>query len=148
MNPTNLFLDYGRLGLGILKNKVIQLSDRIHTSDFKNTIRGSVHHSQMVERMNAKGQYIIWKLFEAYYTNPQQLPDGPIMHFLVDLKPKEYPNIDVVRTSGIGLARMELEQIRAKNNVYTECLLMRRICDHIASMTDHYAIEEYTHLYG
>ena len=98
--------------------------------------------------MNAKGQYIIRKLSEAYYADPQQLPDGPIMHFLVDLKPKEYPNIDVVRTSGIGLTRMGLEQLRTKTNVYEECLLMRRICDHIAPMTGHYAIEEYTHLYG
>ena len=26
--------------------------------------------------------------------------------------------------------------------------MMRKICDHIASMTDHYAIEEYEKLYG
>ena len=26
--------------------------------------------------------------------------------------------------------------------------MMRKICDHIASMTDHYAVEEYEKLYG
>ena len=34
--------------------------------------------------MNEKGKYIIRKLFEAYYAHPQQLPDGPILHLLVD----------------------------------------------------------------
>lgn len=33
-------------------------------------------------------------------------------------------------------------------NIYLQSLLMRRICDHIASMTDRYAIDEYTNLYG
>ena len=98
--------------------------------------------------MNEKGKYIIRKLFEAYYAHPQQLPDGPILHFLVDMGSDKYRNIDDAKEAGIGEARVEFDKIIKNPNVYVECMLMRRICDHIASMTDHYAIEEYNNLYG
>ena len=96
--------------------------------------------------MNEKGKYIIRKLFEAYYSHPQQLPDGPILHLLVDIG--EYKTIDDARNSGIGEARVKFESIMKNPPVLIQCLLMRRICDHIASMTDHYAVEEYNNLYG
>ena len=98
--------------------------------------------------MNEKGKYIIRKLFEAYYAHPQQLPDGQILHFLVDVGSQKYKNINDAKSAGIGEARGEFEKIMENPGVYAECMLMRRICDHIASMTDHYAIEEYNNLYG
>ena len=38
--------------------------------------------------MNAKGQYIIRKLFQAYATHPQQLPDISIVQFMVETHEK------------------------------------------------------------
>lgn len=34
------------------------------------------------------------------------------------------------------------------NDFSVRVCMMRKICDHIASMTDHYAVEEYEKLYG
>lgn len=135
--------------------KVISLSNNIKTEKFEGLIKGSVHHSRNVERMNEKGKYIIRKLFEAYYAHPQQLTDGQILHILVDTKQLKnkngeliYKNIDVAISGGIGKARIDFDELIKNPNIFVKCVLMRRICDHIASMTDHYAIEEYNNLYG
>lgn len=148
-NASDIFsTEYDRLGLSVKRENVVVLSNRIKNSIFESTIKEAIHHSRNVERMNEKGKYIIRKLFEAYYTHPQQLPDGPILHLLVEVNPDKYKNIDEVRKIGIGQARVDFEEIMKNPNIYVECKLMRRICDHIASMTDHYAIEEYNNLYG
>ena len=133
---------------------IISLSNDININEFEKIIKGSIHHSKNVERMNEKGKYIIRKLFEAYYAHPQQLSDGIILHILVDSKYKSvqnettYNNIDEAINKGIGMARMDFDELIRNPNVWVKCILMRRICDHIASMTDHYAIEEYNSLYG
>ena len=87
-------------------------------------------------------------MFEAYYSHPQQLPDGPILHLLVDMGSEKYKNIDDAKKAGIGEARVEFDKVLNNPKIDIECMIMRRICDHIASMTDHYAIEEYNNLYG
>lgn len=141
-----LFKEFDDLDLGVCRDEMITFSSKIETNIFKDVIKASIHHSRNVERMNEKGGYIIRKLFEAYYAHPQQLPDGPILHFLVDIG--KYHSIDQAKEAGIGEARVEFDKIIQNPNIYIECMLMRRTCDHIASMTDHYAIEEYNSLYG
>lgn len=147
-DPIQLYKNFDNLGLEMQKDQVIAFSDGINTDNFKDTIKASIHHSRNVERMNEKGKYIIRKLFEAYYAHPQQLPDGPILHLLVDLKSPKYKSIDDAKEAGIGEVRVEFDKILVNPSIHVECMLMRRICDHIASMTDHYAIEEYNNLYG
>lgn len=112
---------------------------------FQSVISEKIHHSRDVERMNAKGEYIIKKLFEAYYANPQQLPDSIIKRYMEDMG--LYPNASSAST---GIVRMEFENYRLSKNfsIKGKIALMRKICDHIAGMTDHYAIEEYEQLYG
>ena len=124
----------------------IALSPKIKREVFEKTIKDGVHHSRDVERMNEKGKYIIRKLFEAYCSHPQQLPDGPIFHFMVDIK--EYKNIDKAREAGAGSVRTRFDELMKNPTLMMRLILMRRICDHIASMTDRYAIEEYNNLYG
>ena len=124
----------------------ISLSDAIHVSVFKDTIRSYAHHSKDVERMNAKGKYIIKKLFEAYNSHPQQLPDGIILHFMVDIE--KYQTIEKAKTEGMGIIRTAFDETMKNPKTIYRCQLMRRICDHIAGMTDRYAIEEYNNLYG
>lgn len=142
------FKNYDFSDFRINRNKVISFSANIDEDKFKKTIKSSIHHSRNVERMNEKGKYIIRKLFEAYYAHPQQLPDGPILHFMVDIERPGYENIDQAKKAVIGEAREEFDEILKNPTIYERCMLMRRICDHIASMTDHYAIEEYNNLYG
>jgi len=141
-----VFTEYDNLDLSIPKEKVISIENEIKTNEFEGIIKGAVHHSRSVERMNEKGKYIIRKLFEAYYAHPQQLPDGPILHLLVETG--KYSTIDEAKNVGIGEVRVCFDEVMGNPNIYVKCALMRRICDHIASMTDHYAIEEYNNLYG
>lgn len=140
-----IFGSYDENKIGMKKESVITFSDYINKDEFKNTINASVHHSKDVIRMNEKGRYIIRKLFEAYYAHPQQLPDGPIMHFMVDAG--KYKNVDEAKKAGPGPVRTKFEKTMENPPMILRCLLMRRICDHIASMTDRYAIEEYNSLY-
>lgn len=115
---------------------------------FQSVISEKIHHSRDVERMNAKGKYIIRKLFQAYYSNPQQLPDGIIKQYMVDVG--QYSSFARANTASIGIVRIKFEKyISSKNfSIKDKIILMRKICDHIAGMTDHYAIEEYEQLYG
>ena len=145
-DPVTVFKEYENLNLSIPKDEVVAISKEINTEAFKGIIKNAVHYSRNVERMNEKGTYIIRKLFEAYYTHPQQLPDGPILHLLVDID--IYKSIDDAKEMGVGKARVKFDEIMKNPNIHVKCILMRRICDHIASMTDHYAIEEYNNLYG
>lgn len=118
-------------------------------ANYPTAIREKVHHSRDVERMNAKGQYIIKKLFQAYYSHPQQLLDSVIIRYMVDVG--EYKSLRSAEQAGMGAVRVKFEKLLKDKNRYTiaaKIMLMRRICDHIAGMTDHYAIGEYNNLYG
>lgn len=140
------FKKYDELKLSIKRENVIAVSKEVDTDKFKKTISASIHHSRNVERMNEKGKYIIRKLFEAYFAHPQQLPDGPILHLLVETG--VYRNVDAAKKDGIGVARTKFDKLMKNPDIFVQSVLMRRTCDHIASMTDHYAIEEYNNLYG
>lgn len=140
-----VYREYDDLHFSIPKDKVICLSDKIKKDKFDNLIVGSIHHSQTVERMNEKGRYIIRKLFQAYYAHPQQLPDGPIVHYLRECH--EISNIDDMHYLGSGKIRLKFEESLKDRTTVKNIILMRRICDYIASMTDRFAMEEYRHLY-
>ena len=117
--------------------------------NYPSVIREKIHHSRDVERMNAKGRYIIKKLFQAYFSHPQQLPDSIIIHYMVDIK--QYASLQSAQQKGMGAVREKLDKLLSNKNAYgvsEQIMLMRKICDHIAGMTDHYAMEEYNDLYG
>ena len=103
--------------------------------------------------MNTKGQYIIKKLFEAYYDNPQQLPNHSMVQFLISTdqyKSKESAMAQVSKF-GEGVLRtkfMTYYKSKAYDTQENKLKLIRVICDHIASMTDNYAIEEFQRLYN
>lgn len=134
-------------------HNLVAFSEEIKKDIFKKTIKDLVHHSREVERMNAKGRYIIRKLFEAYFAHPQQLPNGAIRDIMVELYAvtngiEGYSCITEVEKESIGKVRTEFEKVWDKDDILLNVILMRRICDHIASMTDRYAMEEYDNLYG
>lgn len=119
-----VFTDYQSLGFSLRRDEIIGLSKKIRTEEFKDTIKASIHHSRNVERMNEKGKYIIRKLFEAYYSHPQQLPDGPILHLLVDIDSGKYKNIDDAKKAGIGEARVEFDRVLKNPKISIQCMLM------------------------
>ena len=75
--------------------------------EYPSIISKKIHHSRDVERMNAKGQYIIKKLFQAYYSHPQQLPDNVIVRYMVDMGC--YPSLNTANEVGTGSVRIKFE---------------------------------------
>lgn len=62
-----------------------------------------------------------------------------------------YDTLEEARNKGIGAVRSNLAKLISSQdeyNVYNQILLMRYICDHIANMTENYAVQEYSLLYA
>ena len=120
---------------------------------FAKEINTRVLSSYDIQVSDAKGAYIVRKLFKALYDTPQQLPDNSVISYLLrtgryyDRGGIDYLN-DIRRTRGIGYIRKEFSNCYNRNNQDDNILLMRVVCDHIAEMTDRYAIQTYKNLYG
>ena len=100
-------------------------------------LKKNVLNSYSAQTMDGKGAYIIRKLFDAYLSNPTQLPDNAIRHYY--------------EMSGIPLT--DIGEMRGKINDYRNTdsrrnYLMRTIADFIGSMTDSYAYDQFDMLYG
>jgi dGTPase len=104
-------------------------------------------NSQKAKVMDGKGDYIIRKLFEAYLSTPNQLPDNIVKNFIMDYNMHEKK--DKVPIDEISSMRdiLETNITTKKDNEFFSCLC-RNICDYIASMTDRYALKQYEKLYG
>lgn len=133
--------------------------------EFQSTISKAVINTFDVQRSDSKGKYIIKNLFEAYNTNPQQLPDSALKNLYKILSEDgfELKNHNVVDNDQdfFDIEGDELRdviedavlRIRGDNNgkgidKRRDILIMRIICDYIAGMTDIFAISEYEKLYG
>lgn len=105
--------------------------------EFHSFLKSSILNSYGAQMMDGKGAYIIRKLFEAYMSNPTQLPDDVIRRFY----------------KSISAEINDMGQMRGKINNYRDTPprknhLMRVIADYIGSMTDAYAYDQYNLLYG
>lgn len=118
--------------------------------EFQKFLRDRILNSFEVQRMDGRGTYIIKKLIKAYLTNPQQLSDATLVYI---------ENIFRKRTTGrkavedlspleIGKLRSEINDLSKRASSSFQIDLLRGICDHIAGMTDNYAISEFKRLYG
>lgn len=124
-------------------------------SAFKRKMSDIALNTYDVQRSDSKGMYIIKNLFEAYNTNPQQLPNYAIRNLYRELKKQGYHfDNDISLFSDDDISELRLEVVKAtkliksENNIAFSICVMRSICDHIASMTDNFAIREYEKLYG
>lgn len=122
-----------------------------------------------VQRMDGKASYVIRCLVKAYLTNPQQLPDSYIEQAFLEVRDvlKQQNNkkpYDQLLRKCRTTASLDLENIKRKQTYkYRKALtlsressqinsilrfaLLRAICDHVGSMTDRYALEEFRNLY-
>lgn len=120
---------------------------------FEEAVSKRVLASYDIQRADAKGKYIIKKLFQAFYTTPQQLPDHAIIEFMLTVGQFNSYNIvqEKIRENGMGYIRNQFENYY-KGTVISkpklQIKLMRVICDYIAGMTDTYALTMYQELYG
>lgn len=118
---------------------------------FSKEINTRTISSYDIQRMDAKGQYIIRKLFEAFYNNPQQLPDNSILTYLKydeEILGDVKALYDVKVKKGIGYIRNEFNRLVNCFNEKQKIILMRVICDHLSGMTDNYALDTFSKLYG
>lgn len=92
----------------------------------------SVVSSQEVAQSDSKAKYLIKQIFKAYYEDPRQLPDYALNRYFSD--------------KGYSLDRTTI--IENKEELQKDPIFIRMICDHIAGMTDSFAMEEYNNLYG
>ena len=107
-----------------------------------------------IQSADAKGKYVIRKLFQAYYHSPQQLPNHCVFEFLIAYDPTVYSQkilLQTAKVEGIGKIRDSFSSIIKKlrtDQKKERLILMRVICDYIAGMTDTYAQKAYEDLYG
>ena len=120
---------------------------------FEKTITRRVLSSYDIQSADAKGNYIIRKLFQAYYHTPQQLPNHCVQEFLTAYDSARYSQKALLQTAqaeGIGKVREIFSSIvegLSPRQKKERLLLMRVICDHISGMTDAYAQKTYKDLY-
>lgn len=94
--------------------------------------------SHDIQKSDSKGKYVIRKLFQAYYTSPQQLPDHCFDEYFKSL------NMEIEDKK----LRIEFSKIKSSTQTHQEKIaLMRVVCDYIAGMTDHYALNRHRELY-
>lgn len=101
-------------------------------SELSKLITRIVISSQDVTQADNKSEYIIKKLFKAYYLHPQQLPDYILKRYFNKI--------------GQPFDRLKIDPqviLLRKNGDF-----IRLICDHISGMTDQYAAREYKKLYS
>jgi dGTPase len=125
---------------------------------FKEYLKNRILNSFKVQSMDGKANYIIKKLFKAYLSNPQQLPDKTIVSFYKNYN-ESYVKRAINKNKKTGLhfspafvggLREKLKEDHFKNyndNRY-KCALLRTICDYVSGMTDNYALNQYELLYG
>lgn len=153
-NATDLFLKKPEI---ITQSKIFELINynpnfQVKEKEFQDYLKNKILNSYVAQKMDGKAEFIIRKLFHAYVSNPQQLPDKTIMVFAEYFLGKEYfekARIKYTEKNFIGCMRGELKLNFERNDMqeYKHALL-RSICDHIAGMTDNYAYNQYELLYG
>ena len=124
-------------------DKEFEVADK----SFQDFLKNRVLNSFEVQRMDGKGRFIIRRLFKAYLTNPRQLHDSTIL-YAIGLHENRKLTIGGVSKKEIGKYRNEIDSPGFKSNSNFRICLLRAICDHIAGMTDAFALSEFQKLYG
>lgn len=118
--------------------------------DFNSYLCNHILLSRLAQSMDGKAAFIIRQIVKAYLTNPQQLTDRTIALVIRDWMDKNGRN-DVDKPPYVTDAsanRKKLKDLMRENDPDIRGLLLRRIVDYIAGMTDRFAMECYDKLYG
>ena len=145
-NSDDFYNDKKRISEENNIDELMNFSDRFIEPDkkIKEALKETVLYSQKAQLMDGKGMYIIRKIFDAYLTTPNQLPDHIIVRIFT-----EYGKLkvtDEITKYHIGELRNEMKNKPLKDRSFFVCLC-RNICDYISSMTDRYALKQYENLY-
>ncbi|RLC36548.1 hypothetical protein DRH29_04350, partial [candidate division Kazan bacterium] len=115
--------------------------------DFHSFLKNRILNSFEVQRMDGKGRFIIRRLFKAYLKNPRQLHDSTINYVfrIYDHYHEYWPTANPSET---GKMRAQIDNLESRADERFQISLLRGICDHVAGMTDTFALSEYERLYG
>jgi dGTPase len=105
--------------------------------ELKEFIYQKIIHSHVVAQHDSRAQHIMGTLFGAYYRNPRLLPDYALLRY------RDLAGVTYLRE--VPLKRVEAE---VAANYAKKPLFLRSVADHLAGMTDSYAITEYDTLFS
>jgi dGTPase len=130
-------------------NKDFMIMDK----DFQQYLCQIILTSELAQSMDGKATFIIKRLIKAYLSNFQQLPDNTILLINDDLTKEglitnEYKVKTISNSLKVSQARKNIKSLQKKGDPNFETILLRRICDFIAGMTDKFAMKQYEKLYG
>lgn len=93
---------------------------------FKNNQANTILKSEIVEKNDGKATFILKRLFEAYITNPHQLPDYSLRNILVSLitRKKEFIRVTSSTFKDLILLKEALVPYLEKNSNYSSTDLM------------------------
>lgn len=111
-------------------------------NEFSEFLKNRILNSFVAQSMDGKSNYIIRQLIKAYLTNPQQLPDKTIVSLYRNYMSEEF------KVDKVGELRERLKSDHSSWKKEYKSALLRTICDHIAGMTDGYALKQFDLLYG
>lgn len=139
----------------VMKNidiyKVVEGDEQLHRF-----LKERMLSSHIAQVMDGRADFLIRRLFKAYISNPQQLPDNTIrimMKTYRDYRQSKgygnvaYSNVDFDEIP-IGEIRKHLAKLQTRGRFSFRAIMLRTICDYISGMTDRRAISEYQNLYG
>jgi len=105
--------------------------------NLKEFIYRYIINSFYVNRSDGRARHFVTALFRSYYTNPRQL-DSYVLLRCRDLMKRPY-----LRDFGLNEVDQEIRRHYHDNPAF-----VRLVADHIAGMTDKYALDEYERLYS
>ncbi len=110
-------------------------------------LKNRIINSFQVQRMDGKGGYVIRRLFKAFLSNPKQLHD-PTIVFIFRLYEDWSDTWKEIKPKMLGKFREKIDSSSLNSEKEFQVSLLRGICDHVAGMTDRFAMLEYEKLYG
>ncbi len=103
--------------------------------ELKEFVYREIINSYEVNRMDGRAVHFIRNLFKAYFNNPRQLQDWALLRYAHSRKE-------------IYLRDIPLREMNRKiQDLQKEPDFLRLICDHIAGMSDQFAMDEYHKLF-
>jgi dGTPase len=105
--------------------------------ELKELVYREIIHSHVVAQHDSRAQHVMSTLFGAYHKNPRILPDYVLLRY------RDLAGVTYLRD--VSLKRLDAE---VAANYVRKPLFLRCIADHLAGMTDSYALGEYDALFA
>lgn len=112
--------------------------------NFKDFLKSMIITSELAQVMDEKAEYVIRHLFTAYVKNPLLLPDNTIRLIFDEFEPNNQLSAHEYRLNMDDALRKSKKEFNQRLHM----IVHRKICDHLAGMTDQYAMEQYHKLVG